>query len=94
MTGANSSGKSSILYAILGAIQSNEFPLQFSPNGKYVNMGDYKQMVFRNDETKNIRIDLRFEDYFYKEPITVTIPYSTLRGVLKPNTLPASFAKK
>lgn len=59
LTGANSSGKSSILYAILGAIQSNEFPLQFSPNGKYVNMGDYEQMVFRNDESKNIRIDLQ-----------------------------------
>ena len=42
LTGANSSGKSSIIYSILGAIQSGEFPLQFSTNGKYVNMGDFK----------------------------------------------------
>jgi len=39
LTGANSSGKSSILYSILGVLQSGEFPFQFSPNGKYVNMG-------------------------------------------------------
>ncbi|KAA6306392.1 hypothetical protein EZS27_041952, partial [termite gut metagenome] len=36
LTGANSSGKSSIIYSILGAIQSGEFPLHFSTNGKYV----------------------------------------------------------
>ena len=29
LTGANSSGKSSIIYGILGAIQSGEFPFNF-----------------------------------------------------------------
>ena len=44
LTGANSSGKSSILYSILGPLQSGEFPFQFSPNGKYVNMGNFREM--------------------------------------------------
>ncbi len=34
------------------------------------------------------------EEYSYKEPMTITIPYRTLASVLKPNALPANFAKK
>lgn len=34
------------------------------------------------------------EDYFHKEPLTVTLPYQTLKGVLRIGTLPASFLKK
>jgi predicted ATPase len=39
LTGANSSGKSSLLYAFLVPFQSQGFPLYLSPNGKYVLMG-------------------------------------------------------
>ena len=46
LTGANSSGKSSVIYSILGSIQCGEFHLQFSVNGKYVNMGDFKEIVY------------------------------------------------
>lgn len=57
LTGANSSGKSSLMYGILGAIQSREFPFQFSPNGKYIRMGDYGEIVQGHNVEKDIKID-------------------------------------
>jgi predicted ATP-dependent endonuclease of OLD family len=60
LTGANSSGKSAILAAILGAIQSGEFPYNFSPNGKYVNMGDFTEMSFSHDPNNLIEIGFVF----------------------------------
>lgn len=60
ITGANSSGKSSLLYSILGAIQSREFPFQFSPNGKYTKMGDFEEIVHNHDKSKLIKLE--FED--------------------------------
>lgn len=57
LTGANSSGKSSLLYSILGAIQSREFPFQFSPNGKYVNMGDFTEIVHNHNKEEIISFD-------------------------------------
>ncbi len=63
LTGANSSGKSSVIYGILGALQSGEFPLQFSPNGKYVEMGDFQEMSYNHDKSNLIKISF---DIFYK----------------------------
>lgn len=57
LTGANSSGKSSLLYSILGPIQSGEFPFQFSPNGKYIRMGDFEEIVHNHDKTKLIKLE-------------------------------------
>jgi predicted ATPase len=56
LTGANSSGKSSIIYSILGLIQSQEFPFQFSTNGKYVNMGDFKEISYNHESANKIKI--------------------------------------
>jgi predicted ATPase len=56
LTGANNSGKSSLMYSILGAIQSGEFPYQFSTNGKYVNMGDFGEISFGHNEKNKIKI--------------------------------------
>lgn len=56
LTGANSSGKSSILYSILGSIQSREFPFYFSPNGKYINMGDFTEIVHNHQIDETIKI--------------------------------------
>lgn len=61
LTGANSSGKSSIIYSILGAIQSGEFPFQFSTNGKYVNMGDFQEIIFNHNGKEKIRLGFEFE---------------------------------
>jgi predicted ATPase len=48
LAGANSSGKSSVISSLLGALQTENFPLYYSPNGDYVNMGDYSEMVYRH----------------------------------------------
>ncbi|HLP60713.1 MAG TPA: DUF3696 domain-containing protein [Candidatus Deferrimicrobium sp.] len=61
LTGANSSGKSSILYGILGPLQSGEFPLQFSPNGKYVNMGNFREMSNRHLKENIIKIGFNID---------------------------------
>lgn len=60
LTGANSSGKSSILYSVLGAIQSGEFPFEFSPSGKYVNMGDFHDIVRNHDKDSTIKLGFTF----------------------------------
>jgi predicted ATPase len=62
LTGANSSGKSSLMYAILACMQSNSFPFMLSLNGDYVNMGDFEETVFRNDDTKEILIKISLEN--------------------------------
>lgn len=62
LTGANSSGKSSIIYSILGAIQSGEFPFQFSTNGKYVNMGDFNEIVFNHLRKNEIKLSYSFKN--------------------------------
>jgi len=46
LTGANSSGKSSLLKGLLGAFQTTRYPFFYSPNGDYVNMGDYSEVSF------------------------------------------------
>jgi len=60
LTGANSSGKSSIIYSILGAIQSGEFPFQFSTNGKYVDMGDFNEIVYNHNKEQQIKLAFTF----------------------------------
>jgi predicted ATP-dependent endonuclease of OLD family len=45
LTGANSSGKSSLLNGLLGAIQTTRYPFFYSTNGDYVNMGDYSEVM-------------------------------------------------
>lgn len=62
LTGANSSGKSSLMYSILGALQSGEFPFQFSPNGKYVNMGNFQEISYKHLKENIIKIGLNIDD--------------------------------
>ncbi|MDR1369344.1 MAG: DUF3696 domain-containing protein [Dysgonamonadaceae bacterium] len=62
LTGANSSGKSSVIYAVLGALQSGEFPSLFSTNGKYVNMGSFEEVSFDHKKDSIIKIHLKFEN--------------------------------
>lgn len=62
LTGANSSGKSSVLYTLLGAFQSNDFPFLFTTNGMYVDMGDFRNVVYRNLEREEIELSYTFYD--------------------------------
>ncbi len=61
LTGANSSGKSSIIYGILGALQSGEFPFQFSPNGKYVEMGDFQELSYNHKKENEISLNFTIQ---------------------------------
>ncbi len=56
LTGANSTGKSSLMYSVLGALQSPRFPFEYSANGRYINMGNYSEMVFGHDKSLPIEI--------------------------------------
>lgn len=57
LTGENSSGKSSVLYGLLTPFQS-KFPYYLSPNGKYVTMGDFREMSFNNLKENKIALDI------------------------------------
>jgi len=59
LTGANSSGKSSVLQGVLVAAQSPIFPHELSLNGEYVELGNFETISFSNNK-KNI-IDIGFE---------------------------------
>lgn len=62
LTGANSTGKSSLMYGILGALQGNNYPYAFSVNGRYVEMGNFLEMVNNHDGNKIISISQTFVD--------------------------------
>lgn len=62
LTGANSSGKSSILHSLLGALQTDNFPFYYSTFGRYVNMGDYKEVIFKHGDKLPMHIGLEFGD--------------------------------
>lgn len=72
LTGANSSGKSSILYSLLSSLQGGGFPFELSINGKYVNMGDFKSLVFKHFDTKKVKIGFYFNSGDSKIEIVTT----------------------
>ena len=88
LTGANSSGKSSVIYATLIAIQSEGFPNSLSPNGIYVRLGDFKQIANNHDSTKHINLELSFQEKMNKYELFTTwlentidyLPYTNANG--------------
>src|SRR5260370_31127976 len=63
LLGANSAGKSSLLYAILAALQSDQFPLALSTNGSLADLGDFTSIVFGHKKSLSIGVDLEFSDH-------------------------------
>ena len=59
LTGANSSGKSSIIQAILAAWQTDNFPANYSLNGDFVNLGDFTEISNNNDPNNIIQISFK-----------------------------------
>ena len=62
VTGANSSGKSSILYSLLSILQSKSFPRDWELNGDYVSMGDYAELVHNHDIRETIGVGIELEE--------------------------------
>jgi predicted ATPase len=87
LVGPNSSGKSSLIYGLLGVIQSNSFPLFFSPNGEYVNMGDFDSLSYRHRKTADIGVSLVIKGSRREAEVTIDAVYqrdpSTQLPVLK-----------
>lgn len=57
LTGANSSGKSSLIYALLAMFQTDNFPFYLSPNGDLISMGNFRNMANEYDVLKELSID-------------------------------------
>jgi predicted ATPase len=67
LTGANSSGKSSLIYALLGIMQSKYFPQYFALNGELINMGGFDEVLRKKARRREFEINLFlgiYEDYF------------------------------
>ncbi len=90
LTGANSSGKSSVINALLGILQS-DFPFYFSTNGEFVELGDYREIVNNHDTSKVISINIKskygtstktkwIEDIDNQLPILKSATKSTLKS--------------
>ncbi len=60
LTGANSSGKSTVLTAITSILQSptNLFPFKYTPNGKMCQLGGYKDIVFGHNTREHFSLGL------------------------------------
>jgi predicted ATPase len=63
LLGANSAGKSSLLYAILAALQSDQFPLALSINGPFVDLGDFTSVIHRHKKNLTIGVGLEFSGH-------------------------------
>lgn len=64
LTGANSSGKSSLINAILAVLQTEQFPYFLSPNGQYVNLGSFQEMIKRNRKENEFEISISLGNDF------------------------------
>lgn len=64
LLGANSTGKSSLLYGILAALQSDQFPLALSANGALVNLGDFKSISYGHNKDHQVAVGLQFSGHF------------------------------
>ncbi len=62
LTGANSSGKSSVIYALLSVFQSGEYPIDhLELNGDWLNLGDYDEVVYHHKNENDITIGISFK---------------------------------
>lgn len=84
LTGPNSSGKSSLLYGLLGPFQTNKFPFYLSLNGKYVNMGDFREVVFKNIKKRFIGINIVASDTDDKEEYTLRTEWTANKRTMMP----------
>ena len=61
LTGANSSGKSSLIYALLGIMQSKYFPQYFALNGELINMGGFDEVLRKKADKREFEIGIKIE---------------------------------
>ncbi len=69
LTGANSSGKSTVIYSLLALLQSDNPTKELSLNGNYVELGDYKEIVNKKDKLKDIGLNIILKDNVLRKNI-------------------------
>lgn len=75
LTGANSSGKSSLIYSLLAVLQTEQFPFYLSPNGidgEFINLGSFEEMAFTKRKEDNFGIAIAIEGGSYKNSYKTT----------------------
>ena len=81
LTGANSTGKSSIINSLLAVLQSEQFPFYLSPNGQYVDMGGYEEIISGGQISKELEINISFNvgisSYWKRPKRKQTVTYET-----------------
>lgn len=85
LTGANSSGKSSVIYAILMVLQSEGFPNSLSTNGDYVNLGDFKDISYRRNSENIIKIGFKLIETLVPKFIQFNTEWKENKKDLLPN---------
>ncbi len=88
LTGANSSGKSSFIYSVLAILQTEQFPYYLSPNGNYVNMGSFDEIVFNHKTDKKIEISGNIEGKIISNHFKTTVDFKTTWKRNPKNELP------
>ncbi len=83
LTGANSSGKSSLINAILAVLQTEQFPFYLSPNGKYVNMGSFEEMVRWNANNQFLEIAIDTTWGYYDDGVNFVVEEDNLTSKSK-----------
>lgn len=63
ITGANSAGKSSLVAPLLAWAQTDGMPALFSPNGRHVEMGDFREMVHGGGKEGEIGIGVDIQEH-------------------------------
>jgi predicted ATPase len=72
LTGANSSGKSSLIYALLGIMQSKYFPQYFALNGELINMGGFDEVLRKKAEKREFEINAHIDGSFIEDEYSTT----------------------
>ena len=65
LTGANSSGKSSLIYALLGIMQSKYFPQYFALNGELINMGGFEDVLRKKHRDEKFNVNIHIGEWKY-----------------------------
>jgi GTPase SAR1 family protein len=91
LLGPNSSGKTSVLSALLSSLQSDQFPSYFSPNGKFVESGDFREIVSSHDTKRQISITLKLNDQRDRGQVVISGTYGMDALTSMPSLLHANY---
>jgi predicted ATPase len=89
LTGANSSGKSSVISGILMAIQTENFPFELSTNGNYVSLGDFDSISNNHESDNTIMINLKITELDFRttKPILIATKWQRDKNSFLPKLL-------